>query len=181
MRGRRVVLTVFCLILAMTPISARAQTMTTLGTDASGDAPVGADLLSLQVATRGRALHVRMAMALLPEVGSIPGAGIQWAFSSRGRIYVAEAHQGEPGDYSFTLYEWANETFNTLSAIEGEVDATAGTIDVFVPFNLIGAKRGTAIVGTPISDIGDVEVHYHTAAATEILDEFSTSQGFKIR
>lgn len=66
--------------------------MRTLGTDEANDAPPGADLLALQAGVRGKELVVRIVMDQLPELTSYPGSGIQWSFSTGGRIFVVEAH-----------------------------------------------------------------------------------------
>ncbi len=152
-----------------------------LGIDAANDAPRGADLLALEVATHGPDLHLRMAMSMIPVQGSFPGAGIQWVFKAGIRTFVAETHVGEAA-FEFNLYEVdGSGAFVYLSSIEGEVDVDAGIINMYVPMSDIGARKGTTITGRALGDSGDVEIHQHAQVTSSILDDFATTRSFKIR
>jgi hypothetical protein len=153
----------------------------TLGTDASLDAPPGADLTSLQVGQSRRTLDIRIEMGMVPVQGSYPDAGIQWSFVSGTRTYVAEAHVGT-GEFGFNLYRIdGSGTFVLIGPIDGVVDVDAGTIDMNVPFSSIGARRGTVVSGAPLGDAGDVEFHQHGSVATRVVDEFETERSYTIR
>jgi hypothetical protein len=151
-----------------------------MGTDAENDAPPGADLTALEVAQHGRDLHVRIVQSTIPSVGSYPEAGIQWSFSSRGRTFAVEAHQQDPGEYGFTLYEIKGGSFNVVDEIEGELEE--GAFSMYVPLNSISASRGTVIKGVVLEGAsGDVEIHQHASLATRVVDDFKTTNAFKVR
>jgi hypothetical protein len=153
----------------------------TLGSDASLDAPPGADLTSLQVAQGSKTLDIRIGIALVPSQGSYPEAGIQWAFTSGKRTYLAETHVGT-GEFGFNLYRVdASGAFVLIGPIDGAVDVEAGIVDMHVPLRSIGAVSGTVISGQPLGTSGDVEFHQHASLATRVLDEFTTERSFKIR
>jgi hypothetical protein len=151
-----------------------------LGTDAANDAPPGADLTALEVAKHGTDLHVRIVQSTVPSVGSYPEAGIQWSFTSGGRIFAVEAHQQSPGAYGFTLYEIKGGAFNVVDEIEGEL--TDDAFDMYVPLESISATKGTVVRGTVLEGAtGDVEIHQHAGVASQILDGFKTTKPFKVR
>ena len=151
-----------------------------MGTDAENDAPPGADLTALEVAQHGRDLHVRIVGSTIPSVGSYPEAGIQWSFSSRGRVFAAEAHQESPGEYGFTLYEVKGGSFNVVGDVEGELED--GAFSMYVPLNSISATRGTIIKGAVLEGAdADVEIHQHAGVTSGIVDDLLTTKTFKIK
>jgi len=162
------------------PSAAAAGDSKVLGTDAENDAPPGADLVALHAAQKGRDLHVRIVLSLIPGLGSYPEAGIQWSFSSRGRTFAVEAHQEAPGEYGYTLYEVIAGAYKVISPVEGVMGDNG--FDITVPLSSIGASKGTVIKGAPLdSALGDVEMHQHANAASRVLDDFQTTKTFKVR
>lgn len=173
---------VTALLVVAIPGGVNAGGMKTLGTDASADAPSGADLLALSVAQKGSDLQIRIDMNLNPLLGSYPGAGIQWAFASGSKVFVAETHQQQDNSFSFTLYEFRGGALNVLGHIDGEVDIASGAIDMFVPLSKISARKGTRISGVTLSGgAGDVEIHQHVGVGAPIVDSFETTKPFKIK
>lgn len=59
------------------------------------------------------------------------------------------------------------ETFNQIENLEGSFDPLTGHMDMYVPLNLIGAKRGTVISGTGLQGTEDVNVHQHAGPDDE--------------
>jgi hypothetical protein len=166
----------------LSPSAATASgTMKQLGTDPALDAPPGADLTALSVATHGSDLHIRIVLAnALPVQGSYPGAGIEWAFDVGSRTYLAEGHP-EPGAFRFTLFEVNSDSLRQIDSLEGSFDWATGTLDMYVPLNLINAKRGTRISGAGANGTEDVDVHQHAGPASRSLDAMATTQDFVVR
>ena len=168
------------LSLLLTASAGASGSMKVLGTDAQNDAPPGGDLISLEVAQHGSDLHVRIGMSTLPSIGSYPEAGIQWSFSSRGRVFAVEAHQQSPGEYGFTLYEIKGGAFNVVTTVDGELDD--GGFNIYVPLNAISASKGTVIKGAILEGAdADVEIHQHAQVTSGIVDDFTTTKTFKVR
>jgi len=162
----------------MAPSAGAAPKMKQLGIDPALDAPYGADLAALMVASHGGDLHLRIELAgALPVQGSYPGAGIQWTFDVRGRTFVAEGHPEPGGEFIYTLFEVVDGAFTQLAQLEGNFDPS-GLLDMFVPLSGIGARKGTRISGTGTAD--DVEVHQHAGPVGPLLDTMSTTSDFVV-
>ena len=161
-------------VLTAPPAGAATQ-MKQLGIDPALDAPYGADLAALLVASHGGDLHLRIELAgALPVQGSYPGAGIEWSFDVRGRTFVAEGHPEAGGEFLYTLYEVVDETFTQLAQLEGNFDA--GLLDMYIPLREIGARKGTRISGTGTAD--DVDIHQHAGPVSPLLDTMSTTSDY---
>jgi hypothetical protein len=163
------------------PSGATAGPMKVLGTDPALDGPVGADLVSIAAATHGADLHVRIGLAnALPVQGSYPGAGIEWSFEVRGRTFLAEAHP-EPGEMRYTLFEIAGDELRQLEILEGAIDTDSGLIDMYVPLQSIGARRGTKVSGAGDGSTPDADIHQHAGPASRELDALTTTSDFVVR
>lgn len=166
---------------AVSPSSAAAAPMKVLGTDAALDGPPAADLVSLAAAVHGPDLHVRIGLAnALPEQGSYPGVGIEWAFDVRGRTFLVEAHP-EPGAMRYTLFEVSGEALRQVAIIDGSFDTAAGLIDMLVPLSEIGARKGTRISGAGDGSSPDADIHQHAGPASRELDALTTTKDFVVR
>lgn len=156
-----------------------APGLTVLGTDPSLDAPPGGDLTQLAVTTHGSDLHIQFTFAnSLPVAGTFgPTAGIQWAFKSRGKTFLAEAYP-DGTTFGYTLYEVNGDALKQIQSLEGDFDTVAGVLDVFVPLQTIGAKKGTKITG---AGENDVDVHVHAGVTSQYPDQMTTTKGFVIR
>lgn len=166
---------------ALLPSGANAAPMKVLGTDPALDGAPAADLVSLAAATHGSNLHVRIGLAqALPVQGSYPGAGIEWAFEVRGRTFLAEAHP-EPGEMRYTLFEIAGDTLRQVEILDGAFDTDTGLIDMYVPLQSIGARKGTKISGAGDGSAPDVDIHQHAGPASRELDAMTTTSDFVIR
>ena len=165
------------LVAGMTPASA-APSMTVLGTDPSMDAAPGSDLTQLAVTTHGSDLHIQFTLTSIPVAGTYGDlTGIQWAFKSKGRTFVAEAYPYR-GSFGFALFEIKGEAFEQVGELEGEWDTIAGLLDIYVPLKTIGAKKGTKITG---AGENDVDVHVHGGVTDYYADQMTTTKGFVVR
>lgn len=163
------------------PSGATAAPMKVLGTDPSLDGPPAADLVSLAAATHGADFHIRIGLAnAAPVQGSYPGAGIEWAFEVRGRTFLAEAHP-EPGAMRYTLFEISGDQLRQVKILEGDFDTATGLIDMYVPLQSIGARKGTRISGAGDGSAADVDIHQHAGPASRELDAMTTKSDFVIR
>jgi hypothetical protein len=156
-----------------------APGLTVLGTDPSLDAAPGSDLTQLAAATHGSDLHIQFTFAnSIPVLGTYgPPTGIQWAFKSRGRTFVAEAFP-EGTSFGYLLFEIDGDTFKEIGPLEGNFDTVAGILDIYVPLKTIGAKKGTKIVG---AGENDVDVHIHAGVTDEYADQMTTTKGLVVR
>lgn len=184
MTGKNLARAITALALAATallPTGAHAASMKVLGTDAALDGPPGADLVSLAAAKHGSDFHIQIGLAqALPQQGSYPGAGIEWAFEVRGRTFLAEAHP-EPGEMRYTLFEIQGESLRQVEILEGSFDTESGLIDMYVPLASIGARKGTKISGAGDGSTPDVDIHQHAGAASRELDALTTTKDFVVR
>lgn len=163
------------------PSGAAAGQVKVLGTDPALDGPPAADLVSLGAAVHGADLHVQIGLAhLVPLQGSYPGAGIEWTFEVRGRTFLAEAHP-EPGEMRYTLFEISGESLRQIAILDGGFDPGAGLIDMYVPLQTIGARKGTRISGAGDGSTADVDIHQHAGAASRELDTMTTTSDFVVR
>jgi hypothetical protein len=165
------------LVAGVVPANA-APSMTVLGTDPSGDAAPGSDLTQLAVTTHGSDLHIQFTVASIPVAGTYGDlTGIQWAFKSKGRTFVAEAYP-DTGSFGYVLFEIKGDTFEQIAILEGEWDTIGGILDIFVPLKEIGAKKGTKITG---AGENDVDVHVHGIVTDYYADQMTTTKGFVVR
>lgn len=163
------------------PSGATAGPMKVLGTDPALDGPPAADLVSLAAAVHGADLHVRIGLAhLVPLQGSYPGAGVEWAFEVRGRTFLAEAHP-DPGEMRYTLFEISGESLRQVAILDGGFDPTTGRIDMYVPLQTIGARKGTKVSGAGDGSVADVDIHQHAGPASRELDTLTTTKDFVVR
>lgn len=163
------------------PSAATAAPMKVLGTDPALDGAPGADLVSLAAATHGSDFHIQIGLAqALPVQGSYPGAGIEWAFEVRGRTFLAEAHP-EPGEMRYTLFEIAGDELRQVKILEGAFDTETGLIDMYVPLQSIGARKGTKISGAGDGSTPDADIHQHAGPASRELDALTTTSDFVVR
>jgi hypothetical protein len=156
-----------------------APGLTVLGTDPALDAAPGSDLTQLAAATHGSDLHIQFTFAnALPVIGTYGDpTGIQWAFKSRGKTYVAEGYPVGTS-FGYTLFEITGGTFKQIADLEGNFDTAAGVMDIYVPLKTIGAKKGSKITG---AGENDVDVHVHAGPATHYADQMTTEKGFVVR
>ena len=152
--------------------------MTILGTDPALDATPGGDLTSIGVMTAGSDLHLQITMANSIPVAGTYGAptGIQWAFKSRGKTFVAEGYPQGTG-FGFTLFEVNGDAFREVETLEGDFDTITGVMNMYVPLKTIGARKGTVISG---AGENDVDVHVHAGPQTYYPDTMTTSKTFKV-
>lgn len=163
------------------PSGATAAPMKVLGTDPALDGAPAADLVSLAAAMHGADFHIQIGLAqALPVQGSYPGAGIEWAFDVRGRTFLAEAHP-EPGEMRYTLFEITGDSLRQVKILEGAWDAQTGLIDMYVPLQSIGARRGTRISGAGDGSTPDADIHQHAGPASRQLDALTTTSDFVVR
>lgn len=165
----------------MLPGTATAGPMKVLGTDPALDGPPAADLVSLAAATHGSDFHIRIGLAnALPVQGSYPGAGIEWTFEARGRKFLAEAHP-EPGAMRYTLFEIVGDQLRQVEALDGAFDTDLGVIDMYVPLQSIGARKGTRISGAGDGSTPDADIHQHAGVTSQELDALTTTSDFVVR
>lgn len=153
--------------------------LTVLGTDPSLDAAPGSDLTQLAAGTHGSDLHIEFTFAnSIPVAGTYgPPAGIQWAFKSAGKTFVAEAYP-DGASFSYVLFEITGDSFTQLATLKGDFDTIGGILNIYVPLKDIGAKKGTKIVGAGEND-GDV--HVHGGVTTYYADQLTTTKGIVVR
>ena len=153
--------------------------MTVLGTDPSLDAAPGGDLTEFAVARSGDDLHIRFTFAnSIPGIGTYgPPAGVEWLFKVGPRTFLAEGFQ-EDTDFRYILFEKVNETtYHQRIDMDGSFDTLAGTMDIFVPLQSIGAKPGTRIAG---AGENDVDVHIHAGVQTIYPDTLTTNKAYVV-
>jgi hypothetical protein len=163
------------------PGAATAAPLKVLGTDPALDGPPAADLVSIAAATHGADLHVQIGLAdALPAQGSYPGAGIEWTFDVKARTFLVEAHP-EPGAMRYTLFEIVGDQLRQVEILDGAFDAAAGTVDMYVPLQSIGARKGTRISGAGDGSSPDVDIHQHAGVVSQELDTMTTTTDFIVR
>jgi hypothetical protein len=166
---------------ALLPSGANAAPMKVLGTDPALDGAPAADLVSLAAAIHGPDFHIQIGLAqALPVQGSYPGAGIEWAFDVRGRTFLAEAHP-EPGEMRYTLFEIQGDSLRQVAILDGALDTATGLIDMYVPLQSIGARKGTKISGHGDGSTPDADIHQHAGPASRELDALTTTEDFVVR
>lgn len=182
MRKTLAVLATALSILYLPSAAVAAGGMKQLGTDPALDGPAGADLIGLAVARHGSDLHIQIQLTnALPVQGSYPGAGIEWIFDVRGHTFVAEGHPEPGGNFLYTLFEIVDGSFVQKAILDGSFDASAGTLDMFVPLREIGARKGTRVSGTGSTGTEDVQIHQHAGPASPLLDTMATTEDFVVR
>ena len=168
-------------VVSMLPGVASAAPMKVLGTDPALDGPPAADLVSLAAATHGSDFHVQIGLAnALPVQGSYPGAGIEWSFVVRSRVFLVEAHP-EPGAMRYTLFEIVGDQLRQGEILDGAFDTATGTIDMYVPLQSIGARKGTKLSGAGDGSSPDAAIHQHAGVASQELDALTTTSDFVVR
>ena len=153
--------------------------LTVLGTDAALDAPPGSDLTQLAAGVHGSDLHIQFTFAnSIPVAGTYgPLTGIQWAFTAKGKTFVAEAYP-DGADFGYVLFEINGDAFKQVATLEGQWDTIGGVLDIFVPLKEIGAGKGTKIAG---AGKDDVDVHVHALVSTYYAEKMTTTKGIVVR
>jgi len=178
---RCMVATVFAATALSTQAVAAEPKMKQIGIDAAFDAAPAVDLTYLKVGRAGDKLEVRFGLnGMLPVQGSYPQAGIEWAFKSAGRTFVAEGHP-DAGTHFFTLFEVQGGALSQIAILEGSFEAEQGYMVLWVPLNEIGASKGTRVVGARLDGSSDVDIHQHAGPVSPVVDSMTTSQGYIVR
>lgn len=164
------------------PAHAKDVPFKTLGTDPQLDAPVGGDITQLDAGVVGSNLAIRFHLsAMFPVQGTYPEAGIEWAFDTGGKSFVAEGHPENGGAFAYNLFELAGASLREVGTIDGEVDWAAATMTIYVPLKTIGARKGSRISGHGASGTEDVDIHLHANAASRVLDTMATTDDLVVR
>lgn len=156
-----------------------AGKMKLMGTDPAFDAPPALDITYLEVGRQGPDLNIHIGInGMLPGIGGYPVLpGIQWAFVTGGRTFVAEAFVDRASP-AFILFEVDGDAFTQLANIEGTYDFADGFIGLQVPLKLIDAKKGSRIKG--ITDAPDVDAHVHFGVTDYIADTLDTTKTYVV-
>jgi hypothetical protein len=164
------------LLLLAAPVGAAGK-MKHMGSDPALDAPPALDITYLEVGRDGTDLKVHIGInGMLPAIGGYPALpGIQWAFVSNGRTFIAEAFVDGAAP-AFLLFEDEGDSFTQLATLEGTYDFADGFIGLDVPLKLIDAKKGSKIKG--ISDLPDVDAHVHFGVTDYVADTLDTTKSF---
>lgn len=167
----------FALVVAV-PAGA-AGGMKRMGSDPAFDAPPALDITYLEVGRAGKDLHIHIGInGMLPGIGGYPLLpGIQWAFETGGRTFIAEAYV-DGAEPAFLVFEDQGDSFTQLGTIEGTYDFADGFIAMAVPLKMIGAKKGSKIKG--ITDAPDVDAHVHFGVADYIADTLDTTKTYVV-
>jgi hypothetical protein len=156
--------------------------MTRLGSDEALDAPPSIDLTYLEIGRNRKNLEVRIGLnGTLPELRAPAGAGIEWTFDVNGKTFVAEGHPDYANGPAYTLFQVRGEVFTQIARIKGSWDADQGYLQMLVPLNAIGARRGTRISGHGPKGTEDVDIHQHAGPASQVVDAFATTKDFVVR
>ena len=178
---RCMVATVFAAAALSTQAVAAEPKMKQIGIDAAFDAAPAVDLTYLKVGRAGDKLEVRFGLnGMLPAQGSYPKAGIEWAFKSAGRTFVAEGHP-DAGAQFFTLFEVQGGGLTQVAMLEGSFESEQGYMVLWVPLNEIGATKGTRIVGAALDGSNDVDIHQHAGPVSPAMDSMATTQPYVVR
>lgn len=155
--------------------------MSRLGEDPAGDAPPALDLTYLEVGKVGKTIEIRIGIErMLPAIGGYPELpGIEWVFQAGERTFVAEA-VASAAEPAFYLFEVVGNTFRQLEKPHGTYDPADGYIAIHVPLKIIGAKKGTVLVGVKLEDSsqGDVDAHLHLGPQTHYADFLATDKAY---
>ena len=154
--------------------------MKSMGTDPALDAPPALDITYLEVGSEGSDLHIHIGInGMLPGIGGYPLLpGIQWAFETGGRTFIAEAYV-DVNEPAFLLFEDEGDAFTQLGSIEGTYEFADGYIGMAVPLKMIAAKKGSKIKG--IADAPDVDAHVHAGPQTYIADTLDTTKTYIVK
>lgn len=168
--------------------SGAAGKVVRLGTDPAGDGPPALDVTFLDVTTVKDSLEIRIGIdKMVPVFGGYPeGPGIEWIFSVGKRSFIAEAVAAR--NPRFFFFELKGDSYEQLQGMTGTYNPADGFIRMVLPFDLIGAKRGSKITGyhedLPMIDKtngADVDSHLHTTpGSTEYLDDMKTTKSYVI-
>jgi len=182
MRLVRVALALAVVAAVLVPGPAGAEgKMKLLGVDPANDGPPALDLTALQVGRTGADLEIRLGVNnMLPGIGGYPTLpGIQWAFDSGKRTFVAEAYVNNSRP-AFLLFELKGDTYENLGDIEGTYDWSDGYIKMLVPLKMIQAKTGSVISGAGEQGSPDADAHVHLLATTYVADTLSSTKDFVV-
>lgn len=175
MRRTLIALVIACLALPTAALG--APKMTRLGEDPALDGPPALDVTYLDVARNGKDLEIHIGVAnMLPAIGGYPQLpGIQWAFTTGKRTFVAEAYvdNTEP---VFLLFEIVGDSFELMGNISGTYDFNDGYISLLAPLKQIGARKGTVVQGAGENDV-DAHVHH---VGTTYTDMMTTESSYRI-
>lgn len=151
--------------------------MKKMGSDPAFDALPALDITYLEVGRAGSDLHIHIGInGMLPGIGGYPLLpGIQWAFETGGRTFIAEAYVNGRTP-AFLLFEDEGDSFTQLGSIEGTYDFADGFIAMAVPLKMIEAKKGSKIKG--ITDAPDVDAHVHAGPQTYVADTLDTTKTY---
>jgi hypothetical protein len=148
--------------------------MTRLGEDPALDGPPALDVTYLDVARNGKDLEIRIGMEnMLPAIGGFPALpGVEWAFSTGKRAFLAEAYvdNTEP---AFLLFEIVGDSYELVGDIPGTYDQADGYVSMLVSLKQIGARKGTIVSGAGQDDV-DSHVHHATTTYTDTMTTEST-------
>lgn len=176
-----VVTTVFAAAALSTQAVAAEPKLKQIGIDAAFDAAPAVDLTYLKVGRVGDKLEIRFGLnGMVPVQGSYPKAGIEWAFKSAGRTFVAEGHP-DAGAQFFTLFEVQGGALSQVAILEGSFESEQGYMVLWVPLNEIGASTGTRIGGAPLDGSNDVDIHQHAGPVSPAMDAMATTQAYVVR
>ena len=156
----------------------------TLGTDPAGDGLPALDVTYLKVGRLRADLYIEIGVdKMLPPDGGVHQiAGIDWAFSARGRTFIAEAFV-DAGAPDFFLFEILHDgSHRQRASPAGEYTWSNGYIKMLVPLKSIGAKSGTVITHADHSESGtDVSAYLHPAGVTtQYIDTMKTTKDFVV-
>jgi hypothetical protein len=174
MRRSLIALMIACLAFPASALG--APKMTRLGEDPALDGPPALDVTYLDVARNGKDLEIRIGVAnMLPAIGGYPQLpGIQWAFTTGKRTFVAEAYvdNTEP---AFVLFEIIGDSFELMGDISGTYDFNDGYISLLAPLKQIDARKGTVVRGA-----GENDVDAHVHPGTNYADVMTTESSYRI-
>ena len=185
-----------CLVAVSLGVAVAGSNPKRLGTDPAGDSAPAIDITYLDFDSGAmltengpvKALDIRIGVdGMLPTYGSIPEVpAFEWIFTTGKRMFIAEAVASHP-EHLFFLFELKGDTYEQLIGATGKFDVEGGFIQIVVPLETIGAKRGTVVSGVkePLEVIGnngaDVDVHIHAGSETIWVDEMTTAKSFVVR
>lgn len=153
--------------------------MTRLGEDPALDGPPALDVTFLDVGRAGSNLEIRIGVnGMFPGIGGYPTLpGIEWIFKSGSRTFLAEAYVNNTRG-AFLLFELEGDTYRQLADLEGTYDSADGYISMLVPLKMIGAKKGSHIMG---AGPDDVDAHVHFGVTTYYSDKMTTVGHYQVR
>ena len=154
--------------------------MKPMGTDPALDAAPALDITYLEVGNEAKDLHIHIGInGMLPGIGGYPSLpGIQWAFETGGRTFIAEAFV-DVRTPAFLVFEDEGDVFTQLGTIEGTYDFADGFISMAVPLKMIGARKGSKIKG--VTDVPDVDAHVHAGPQTYVADTLDTTKTYTVK